>query len=325
MINFRNIILGMNFVLLGTVTFSQQLPQYSQYLRNQFMINPGAAGVYNFTDVTLSGRMQWAGFKNAPMTTYTSITAPLGKIEKVRYNPGIRVSVGPVRNPEIKTGKLKHALGAQMLADQFGAFQKINFSGTYALHIPMSKKVNLSFGAKVGMTSNTFIKSKAVVLNESMDQNYQDYSNGQLNKNIMNIGSGLYLYSSKSFLGISADNLTKDMIRFGSGMVNFNSKMHFYLTAGHKFQVNNNISVTPALLAKYMSPAPVAVEGSIQVEYKEWLWAGVSYRHKDALIGMLGLNISQRFKFGYSYDFSISRFNSYSSGGHELVLGIMLR
>ena len=43
-----------------------------------------------------------------------------------------------------------------------------------------------------------------------------------------------------------------------------------------------------------------------------------------ALIAMVGMNISQRFKVGYSYDFSISRFNNYSSGGHELTLGLML-
>jgi hypothetical protein len=36
------------------------------------------------------------------------------------------------------------------------------------------------------------------------------------------------------------------------------------------------------------------------------------------------LNISNRFKLGYSFDFSISKFKNYSSGGHELVLGLML-
>jgi hypothetical protein len=42
-------------------------------------------------------------------------------------------------------------------------------------------------------------------------------------------------------------------------------------------------------------------------------------------VGMLGLNVNQRFKFGYSYDFSLSRFKDVSAGGHEIVLGIMLR
>ena len=31
---------------LSTLAFGQQVPQFSQYLRNQYMVNPGAAGVY---------------------------------------------------------------------------------------------------------------------------------------------------------------------------------------------------------------------------------------------------------------------------------------
>jgi type IX secretion system PorP/SprF family membrane protein len=89
--------------------------------------------------------------------------------------------------------------------------------------------------------------------------------------------------------------------------------------------LNENLTLTPAVLAKLMSPAPLSVEGSLQLEYKEWLWAGVSYRHTDAVVGMLGLNVNERFKFGYSYDFSLSRFNDFTGGGHEIVLGIMLR
>jgi hypothetical protein len=73
-----------------------------------------------------------------------------------------------------------------------------------------------------------------------------------------------------------------------------------------------------------MSPAPVSIDVNLQAEYNEWLWFGFGYRHTDAVIGMLGMNISNRFKFGYSYDFSLSKFNNYTSGGHELTLGIML-
>ena len=75
---------------------------------------------------------------------------------------------------------------------------------------------------------------------------------------------------------------------------------------------------------KYSSPSPVAIEGTIQAEYKQRFWMGVSYRNTDAIVGMVGLTISNMFKFGYSYDYSISKFNQYSQGGHELVLGIML-
>ena len=307
------------------ISFSQQMPQYSQYLRNQFMINPGAAGVYDFTDVTLAGRTQWVGFTNAPMTTYFSISAPL-KAGKGVYNPGTHLSTGLAKNPEIKTGKIKHAVGSQLVADQYGAFRKIQFSGSYAIHLPITKTMNLSFGTKIGMTTNTFLQDRAVVANVGGDNTYTNYTSNQGNRNILNIGTGLYLYSKSMFFGVSADQLTRNMVTFGSGTANFDPKVHFNVTGGVKIPlVNSDFTITPSFLVKYMQPTLPIVEGTVQFEYKESIWIAASYRHTDALIAMFGMNISNRFKIGYSYDFSTSKFKTYSSGGHELILGIMLR
>lgn len=302
------------------------MAQYSQYLRNQFMINPGAAGVYDFTDVTIGGRVQWAGFTNAPKTTYLSFSSPLTKAKaKEKYNPGLHLSTGHAKNPEIKTGKLKHAVGSQMIADEYGAFRKIQFSGTYAIHIPITRKYNLSFGTKLGITNHTFLKDRAVVADASTDNTYTSFTSNQANKSTMDVGVGLYFYSDRLFFGLAGDQLTGDMMHFGSGTANFDSKVHCTLTGGYKFPVAESFTITPAFLVKYMSPVTPTIEGSVQFEYNEWIWAAASYRHKDAVVGMIGLNISHRIKFGYSYDFSISKFNTYSSGGHEVILGIMLR
>ena len=321
------IIAGM---MLSGYASAQQIPQYSQYLRNQFMVNPGATGVYDFVDITMGGRWQWMGFGDEPRTAYLYVTSPLTKNPKPKYNPALRVSTGPVRNPEIKTGKLKHAVGGQLLADQYGAFRTMQFAGTYAVHLPVSRKFNLSFGARLGMSNHTFLSDKAQVLNVvnsgygSTDNTYNQFISNT-SKWIFDLGAGFYLYSKNVFVGIAADQLTKDMVEFGSGTANFNNQVHLNATAGVKLPLNENLTLMPAVLAKMMSPAPLSIEGSLQLEYKEWLWAGVSYRHTDAVVGMLGLNVNERFKFGYSYDFSLSRFNDFTGGGHEIVLGIMLR
>ena len=322
--------LVLSALIYGGFAQAQQIPQYSQYLRNQFMVNPAAAGVYDFVDITMSGRWQWVGFGDEPRRAYLSVTSPISRTPKPKYNPALRISNGPVRNPEIKTGKLKHAVGGQLLADQYGAFKTMQIAGTYAVHLPISRKYNLSFGTRLGMSNHTFLKDKAQVLN-MLDASYGGVDNtynqfvANTSKWIFDLGAGFYLYSKNVFVGIAADQLTKDMVEFGSGTANFNNQIHFNATAGVKLPLNENLTLTPAVLAKMMSPAPLTVEGSLQLEYKEWLWAGFSYRHKDAVVGMLGLNINQRFKLGYSYDFSLSRFKNLSSGGHELVLGIMLR
>lgn len=311
--------------------FAQQLPQYSQYLRNTFMINPGAAGVYDFIDVTIGGRYQWAGFDNAPKTAYLYGSSPV-PFNKVRYNPSLRTSAGPVRNPEIMTGKLKHAIGAQMVMDEYGAFRRMSFNGVYAIHLPVTKKHNLSFGTKLGISNNSFLQDRAVVLTQMpgytgapmTDTEYDTYIANNGNKNFLDIGAGFYFYSKDMFIGISADQLTRDMVAFGSGTANFDPNMHFMLTAGYKFPITENLTLMPALIGKYMTPAPLSIEGSLQLEYKEWLWTAFSYRHTDAVVIMVGGNISERFKFGYSFDYSLSEFNNYTKGGHEIILGLML-
>ena len=325
-------ILIITALLIGGSAQAQQIPQYSQYLRNQYMVNPAAAGVYDFVDITMSGRWQWVGFGDEPRTAYLSVTSPVTKKPIPKYNPALRVSSGPIRNPEIKTGKLKHAVGGQLIADQYGAFRNLQLAGTYALHLPVSRNWNLSFGTRLGLSNHTFLSEKAEVLYSvsqqaygAVDNTYNSFASNSSSKFILDLGAGFYLYSKSAFIGIAADQLTKDFVEFGSGTANFNNQIHFNATAGVKIPVNDNLTLTPALLFKMMSPAPATVEGTIQAEYKEWLWAGVSYRHKDAVVGMVGLNISERFKFGYSYDYSLSRFNGLTSGGHEIVLGIMLR
>lgn len=321
---------------LWSFAYGQQMPQFSQYLRNQYMVNPGAAGMYDFIDITMGGRMQWVNFTNAPVSSYIYGASTLSKKDRPKYNPALRISQMPVRNPEVGTGKLKHAIGGMMLYDQYGAFQRIKGALTYALHLPVSDQYNLSFGVNLGMTNHSFDKTRAQTL-DVMDPSlgytdpvYADYINHS-STNTMDIGAGLYFYSKNLFVGVATEQLTKDFVEFGKNLGNFEPKMHFSVTAGYKFPIGRELTLMPAILAKYMSPSPVSIEGSLQLEYAEWLWFTASYRqgiggfnNADAVVVMAGCNISERFKIGYSYDITLSRVRNYSAGGHELVLGVML-
>ena len=248
---------------------AQQIPQYSQFQRNQFMINPAAAGVYDFVDITMSGRWQLLGVDDSPKTSYLAFSVPVRFTPKY-YNPGIRTSSGPVENPDIKTGKLKHTFGGQLLADQYGAFRKFSFSGTYAIHMPITKKVNLSFGVKAGLSNNSFLADQAQVLNimapdqnQYNDDTYTDFIKNQSNKYIMDVGAGLYLYSKNLFFGIAAEQLTRDMVEFGQGTANFDPQLHYSILGGYKIPINNKFTLTPGFLTKYMTPAPVSIDANI--------------------------------------------------------------
>ncbi|MFT6501589.1 MAG: type IX secretion system PorP/SprF family membrane protein [Crocinitomicaceae bacterium] len=316
---------------LTSVAFGQQLPQYSQYNRNQFMVNPAAAGIYDFTDITIGGRYQWAGFENAPMTAYVYGSAVLSK-DKSRYNPSLRTSSCPVWAPKANTGKVKHALGGQLISDQYGAFRKISFAGTYAIHLPVTKKHNLSFGTRVGLSNSTFLPDRATVLTSmpgyngpsTNDPEYDDFVANQSSLNFLDIGAGFYFYSEDLYIGVSAADLTTDLVKFGTGSANFDPRMHFNFSAGYRIPLNRTISLMPSALVKVMPRAPIAIEASVQLEFDERFWVSTSYRHTDAVVLGLGGVISNKFKLGYSFDLSLSKFNQYTLGGHELILGIML-
>src|ERR1700760_1168667 len=70
-------------ILCAGVLFSdavaQQQPQYTQYIINNYILNPALTGIENYTDIKLSHRHQWVGLQDAPVTTYFTIHTPLGK------------------------------------------------------------------------------------------------------------------------------------------------------------------------------------------------------------------------------------------------------
>src|SRR5476651_1008869 len=57
---------------------AQQRPQYTQYVFNNYLLNPAVGGIENYTDVKAGYRSQWTGLQGAPVTSYITINAPLG-------------------------------------------------------------------------------------------------------------------------------------------------------------------------------------------------------------------------------------------------------
>ena len=54
--------------LICTISYGQQLPIYSQYLYNKYLLNPAVAGSDGYTSVSLTAREQWVGYSGAPRT-----------------------------------------------------------------------------------------------------------------------------------------------------------------------------------------------------------------------------------------------------------------
>lgn len=315
-------------VLYSAITFGQQLPQYSQFSNNQYMVNPAAIGVPNAINIALGGRMQWVGLDDSPKTSYLYFSTPFDKASAAsmkRTFGKVQRNRKSVKHPTMRRASVRHAYGGHLSADQYGPFRTLKFMGTYAVQIPLSQDFNMSFGTNVGIGNRMFLSDKAQVLSVmtntgQFDNTYNSYTSNRGAQNTLDIDAGMYFWGRGAFAGISAAQLTRDLVKFGNADINFDPQIHLFLTGGYKAILNNRWNMTSALLVKYMKPAPLSVEASFIFDYEDRFFFGASYRHKDAVIAQLGMVISEIFEIGYSYDFTISGLRRYNSGGHELVL-----
>lgn len=310
-----------------TLVYGQQLPQYTQFQKNPYLINPAATGANEMFNLSLGGRMQWVGLSNAPSTSYIYLSTPANKFRNAfmkRTFGKVRRNNKSVRHPKMRISNVIQGFGGQLLVDQFGAFRTMKFAGSYAVHIPINRTYKLSFGTNAGLSSHTFLSDKAQVLSALTATGVNDaVYNSQVitgSQYVMDIDAGMYFYGNGFYAGLAVMNLTRDLVKFGNLNTNFSPVMHLYGSVGYRFVANNRLDVTPGLLFKYVKGAPVSVELNTLFDYNDVLWFGATYRHLDAVGVLVGTTINKKFRIGYSYDLSISRLIGYNSGGHELVL-----
>lgn len=319
----KKIILSAGLVVSVSAVQSQQLTQLSQYLQNHFVVNPAAMGLNDELDLNLSFRQQWVGFDNSPQTYYFSGHALLGGGSKSpKYNPSLRTGrKGPVKAPTVKTGKLKHSVGGNIMMDKYGPFQRLNFNGAYAIHVPLAKSLNLSCGIGIGGANIGFDQSKVDMLDDN-DNTYASFlgnTNSNPSKFLADLNTGVYLYSQYLFVGYSTSQVLQQKFNFGD-VTNAKLKTHHYIIGGYRIDINEDWSLTPNTLVKFMTPSPVAVDLNLKCDYLDKFFFGTSYRHKDAVVAMAGL-FYNGFKLGYSYDYTLSTLRKHNSGGHEIIVG----
>jgi len=60
----------------------------------------------------------------------------------------------------------------------------------------------------------------------------------------------------------------------------------------------------------------------VRAIYKEQVWLGATFRTADSFSALIGYMYQNYLIIGYSYDFSTTAIKKYSSGTHEIMVGI---
>jgi type IX secretion system PorP/SprF family membrane protein len=288
------------FVLLLVVTtaFSQQLPQYSQYMFNDFVMNPAIAGRSNFWEAKSNNRYQWVGITDAPRTYVLSLQ-------------------GPFKN-------LKMGIGGTIFTDIVGPTRRTGFNMAYAYHLKLNSTYKLSMGINAGVLQYSIDGSKILTHDAGdpiMSPNYQSALTPDL-------GAGLYFYSDKLYVSLGFPQMYQANVKFFNYQTTKNStlEMHFYGLAGYKFNLNENFILEPSVLVKTTNLAldkiPVKVDGGLKLSYQNKVWIGANYRTNDAVTAMIGYMYNNWLIIGYSYDYTITPLRKYNTGTHEIMLGL---
>ena len=326
----------MKKLLLSMLIFSvvlqgaaQQKPHYTQYILNQYILNPAITGIENFVDVKASHRHQWVGLQDAPITTYITIHGPMGKKDYRTSATSYRV---PGENPRGKSywedytaAEPHHGIGLQMINDRTGPLSRFAAYGTYAYHIGLSAKTSLAAGFGAGITNLSLNTSKLDFIYVPVDPAVSN--SGIINTIKPDFNAGLYLYSADFFVGLSAQQIIPLKVAFSDYAVKTTEGKfvpHLFATAGYRLLVGEDFNLTPSVMVKYIRPLPVQVDINTKLQYQDLAWIGASYRTGEGFAGMLGVNISNTLNIGYSYDYTTSRLNTVSKGTHEILIGFML-
>lgn len=299
-------------LLAARPTLAQQQAQYSQYMNNNYILNPGATGVEDYIDVKFSYRTQWTGLDGAPRTYYASISSSLGKW---RSTP--KRTIHDRRRPF-------HAVGAIAYNDVTGPTSRAGAYVSYAYNVVLTPNLRAALGVSGGM--------QQFAVDGAQLQFYDPTTRAaSAASRVFDATAGLWVYSSDFYVGLSGAQLLGNQLDFsygqgqlGAGAPGNSLKRHYFATAGVRVPLSESWTLVPSVLLKSVSPAPLSLDLNAKLKYQDLLWAGVSWRAFDSAVAMVGLSYEQ-FTLGYSYDAGLSELAAYHGGSHEILLGLRLK
>jgi len=290
--NITKFLIFTGIILISFQGMSQQDPLYTQYMYNMSVLNPAYA-----TDdagmLRLGGlyRSQWVGIDGAPSTANFFAHTPVS--ERVE-------------------------LGLSIVHDEIGDWVKENnITADFAYVLPLNETNKLSLGIKGGLT--TFDANvTGLTLNQLDDPAFLE----NMNEVFPVVGVGAYFFGEKYYVGLSAPNLlTSKHLENQQGLRTLGEEnIHYFITGGYVFDINQDFKLKPAFMARGVQGAPLSVDITANVLMFNRFEAGLGYRFGDAVTGLVNFAVTPQLRIGYAYDRTTSNLGNYNDGTHEFLL-----
>jgi len=288
---------------ITSVSFAQQDPQFTQFMNNKLIYNPGYAGTSEAICANVLYRQQWVNFPGAPKTGLLSFDMPIGQLplavglnvmsDQIGFSKTLFARLALAWNRNIGAGKLGVGIDGGILQQSFnGTWITPDGQGTQDPSIPTWQATG------------------------------QSSANPGLNKLTYDFGFGAYYtIANKMYVGLSSTHLAAQDIK-ASSSIKYTLARHYYIVGGYTFDLTQEHALQPNIKVK-SDAASTQLDVNLTYIWNKTLSVGVTYRMQDAIAPMIGYRFlkDKSLRVGYSYDLTTSKIKGYSSGTHEISAG----
>lgn len=279
-------------------SFAQQDPLYTHFMFNKLVYNPGYAGSNKeFICATFLLHNQWTGFSGKGIDPKYAGDAPQTQTFSIH---------GPIK-------RILSGAGLYVINDKLG------FENNISINAAASVKKEYKF-ATIQLGLNGGVIQKSVNGTWKPPETPDDpFIPGNYSDMVVDLGAGLYAFTNRFYIGVSAQHILPGEFQLGSAKVK--TTLHYYVIAGYNWVVpfNPDFEVQPTILLK-RDVAKLQFDINTNVLYKNRFWGGLQYREGGDFSILLGMKLTPQLKFGYSYDVVTSKMSSYQSGTHEIMV-----
>ncbi len=279
---------------------AQQLPLFSQYNQNNFILNPGMTGMDESTTASVTLRRQWQQMPQAPETGLVSFRTYLDD-----YGTGI---------------------GGYILADKTGPTSFISLNGSYAYHIDFDRwnTQRLALGLSFSLAQYR-LKGSELVLDEADD--IAIFTNN-VSRILPDAGLGATYYTDDFYVGISIPQAVSLNVRFDGddGISSIRRIAHFYAMGGIKIitGAEDHIELEPSIWLKYAPHSPIHANLNFQLTYDNIIGMGIGYATDKTALGQVNVMIAERLRLGYAFSVQFSEWTNYLGGTHEIGVNYVI-
>ncbi|MFV0591910.1 MAG: type IX secretion system membrane protein PorP/SprF [Draconibacterium sp.] len=297
-VSFLYLLLLVHFVVLG-----QQDPQYTNHMYYKLGANPGYAGSDDAISGLILNRYQWVGYGGGePKTMVFSVDAPI----KAFGAPG--------------------GLGINIVRDQLGYYNNLWINLNYAYKVTTGLGT-LGIGVSPGFYNFNISPEGWTTPDDVLGGTGSQgggtgdgaIPNEEASQLAFDIGLGAYLYSRDYYLGVSASHLNEAAVKYDDVASDYLVR-HYYMMGGYNIKLADPLfQLRPSFLFK-SDLASWQLDLNANVVYDDKFWGGLSYRVQDAVALLMGLELFNGLRIGYSFDLATSAVRRNSLGSHEFFV-----